>query len=222
MAILTAIIVAVFGLLGATFSKLLADEFKAWAPSLTSRILAVATRALPPSQRARSAEEWKAHVNDTPGDLGRLLVACGCVFAAWKMKISGTVFAIDDRAVALKIIDMTATMALLRQDLEQMVAEMEQVDAEDSVAVLAVRDRAAQTLRWSFSKMAELTELLRSINRMDQAGMPYDAAFRDDAVSALGREQGRLAENFEALRIAEELARPVPQDVTQESEPPQP
>jgi hypothetical protein len=88
MGILTAAVVAVLGLLGATLSKLLADEFKAWAPSLTSRILAVAARALPPSRHARCAEEWEAHVNETPGDLGRLLVACGCVLAAWKMKIS--------------------------------------------------------------------------------------------------------------------------------------
>src|SRR5262245_50918081 len=66
--ILTAIFVALLGLLGAAFSKLLADEFKAWAPSLTSRILAVATRAMPPSRRARCAEEWEAHVSETPGD----------------------------------------------------------------------------------------------------------------------------------------------------------
>jgi hypothetical protein len=43
------LILASLGLIGAAFSKLLADEFKAWRPSIVSFILTSAVKALPPS-----------------------------------------------------------------------------------------------------------------------------------------------------------------------------
>ncbi len=73
------------GVIGAVFSKLLADEFKAWAPSLVATIIAAAVRHLPPAKRQRFAEEWEAHVNGVPGDIGKIAVACGCLTAAWKI-----------------------------------------------------------------------------------------------------------------------------------------
>jgi hypothetical protein len=81
------ILAAVLALIGSAFSKLLADEFKAWAPSLISFIIAVAVRALPVSRRERSEEEWKSHVCELPGDLSKLIVACGYIFAAWRLHI---------------------------------------------------------------------------------------------------------------------------------------
>jgi exopolysaccharide production protein ExoY len=82
---LVLILVAALTLIGAAFSKLLADEFKSWAPWLVSSILAVAVRTLPPSRRERCEEEWKSHVDTLPGDLSKLIVACGFVFAAWRI-----------------------------------------------------------------------------------------------------------------------------------------
>ena len=93
---LVLLIAAALTLVGAAFSKLLADEFKAWAPTIVSSILAVAVKALPPSQRDRAAEEWTSHVNELPGDLSKIVCACGCILAAWK--IDGLPFRVGKRA----------------------------------------------------------------------------------------------------------------------------
>jgi hypothetical protein len=81
MGILKTIIFAVLTALVPILSKVLADEFKAWSP-LVARILEVAVRALPPSRRDRYSEEWKAHVIEKPGDLGKFFLSCGCVWAS--------------------------------------------------------------------------------------------------------------------------------------------
>jgi exopolysaccharide production protein ExoY len=94
------ILAAALTLIGAAFSKLLADEFKAWAPSLISSILAIAVRALPPARRERSEEEWKSHVNELAGDLSKVIAACGCIFAAWKI-------AAEPFAVSKRVFDVT-------------------------------------------------------------------------------------------------------------------
>lgn len=82
------IIVALLGMLGvfgAVCSKLLADEFKAWAPSVTAKIIAAAVRKLPTPKRERFSEEWASHVQQVPGDIGKIAAACGCLVAAWKI-----------------------------------------------------------------------------------------------------------------------------------------
>jgi exopolysaccharide production protein ExoY len=78
-------LLGMLGVFGAVFSKLLADEFKAWAPSLVARIIAAAVRKLPAEKRERFSEEWKSHINEVPGDIGKFVAACGCLTAAWKI-----------------------------------------------------------------------------------------------------------------------------------------
>jgi exopolysaccharide production protein ExoY len=80
------IILALLGMLGvfgAVFSKLLADEFKAWTPSLIAKIIAVAVQKLPAANRERFSEEWESYINEVPGDIGKIAAACGCLTAAW-------------------------------------------------------------------------------------------------------------------------------------------
>jgi hypothetical protein len=40
----------------------------------------------PEHLRERLAEEWRSHVNDTPGDLGKLVAAFGFVWASRKLR----------------------------------------------------------------------------------------------------------------------------------------
>jgi lipopolysaccharide/colanic/teichoic acid biosynthesis glycosyltransferase len=82
-------LLGMLGVFGAVFSKLLADEFKAWAPSLVAHIIAAAVRKLPAAKRERFSEEWKSHVNEVPGDISKIAAACGCLFAAWKIAEAG-------------------------------------------------------------------------------------------------------------------------------------
>jgi len=100
-------ILGALSLLGAAFSKLLADEFKAWVPTLVASIIAIAVRIRQPSQRERPAEEWTSHINEFPGDLSKIVAACGLVWAA--LKIDGPAFRADSRPLEI----VFATLALL-------------------------------------------------------------------------------------------------------------
>lgn len=86
MGLILAIAAGLFAIFAACAAKVLADEFKAWAPFLTEKIIAVAVRAAPEHLRSRLAEEWLSHVNDTPGDLGKLYSALGFIWASGRLR----------------------------------------------------------------------------------------------------------------------------------------
>jgi MraZ protein len=75
--------IMLFAVVTSAIARLLADEFKAWNPKLTGVIVRLAALILPKQERARYSEEWSAHVNDTPGEVGKLCAAIGCVWASW-------------------------------------------------------------------------------------------------------------------------------------------
>ncbi len=85
MALITAVFLFLVGTLGTAFSRLLTDEFKAWIPWIIQRVIRRAIARLMPDQRERFAEEWQGHVNEVPGDIGKLRVALGLLAAARKM-----------------------------------------------------------------------------------------------------------------------------------------
>ncbi len=85
MALIRAIFVFLGGTLVTTLSRVVTDEFKAWIPWIIQRVIRRAIVRLPPAQQARFAEEWQAHVNETPGDIGKLRVAIGFLTAARKI-----------------------------------------------------------------------------------------------------------------------------------------
>ena len=72
----------VFAIFVSVAGKLGADEFKAWAPWLTERLIDLAVAGLPEDQRSRYAEEWRSHVNDVPGDLSKIFAAAWLGYAA--------------------------------------------------------------------------------------------------------------------------------------------
>ncbi len=76
-----AIVTALLSFASVIAAKLSADEIKAWLPWLVQRIVALAAHILPEDQRERYGEEWSGHIGEIPGDIGRLLVAIGFVFA---------------------------------------------------------------------------------------------------------------------------------------------
>lgn len=69
--------------LSAFFGKLFADEFKAWLPWVTERLTRSAVSILPQDQQERYSEEWRSHLHEMPGELGRLLVALDLFRAAY-------------------------------------------------------------------------------------------------------------------------------------------
>lgn len=58
--------VIVGSILVAAFSRLLADEGKAWLPHLTEYLVQRAVSRAPLEQQERFAEEWRAHLNEIP------------------------------------------------------------------------------------------------------------------------------------------------------------
>ncbi len=72
------------GLISMIASRLLADEIKAKLPTLTSWVAQRAVNRLPVEQRDRFREEWEAHLDETTGDVSRLLEACGFLFSAYR------------------------------------------------------------------------------------------------------------------------------------------
>lgn len=68
-------------------ATLICAEFSQWRPPITSYILSLAVRILPPSKRERFREEWAAHLDEVPGDVSQVIVAIGFCFAARKISI---------------------------------------------------------------------------------------------------------------------------------------
>jgi lipopolysaccharide/colanic/teichoic acid biosynthesis glycosyltransferase len=85
MALIWVIAVTIFGLLGAAISRQMTDEFKSWAPWIVRHVIDRAVSMLPKDQRERFAEEWRSHVNEIPGDIGKLIVALGFLVASSRM-----------------------------------------------------------------------------------------------------------------------------------------
>lgn len=85
MGTITAVVLAIVGVILACLSKILADEFKAWTPRFVEALIALAVKLAPRNYRDRLGEEWRAYVNDTPGDLGKLWSAFGLIWASARL-----------------------------------------------------------------------------------------------------------------------------------------
>jgi hypothetical protein len=101
--ILAALGATAAAILAGALSRQVADEFKAWSPWLTGRLLKCATKRLPENIRDRYGEEWASHVAETPGELGKLVAACGIIFASFRMSSLSTPFGL--RSIFLRPLD---------------------------------------------------------------------------------------------------------------------
>jgi hypothetical protein len=88
MAIILSIAVFFLGILAAFVSRQMADEFKAWTPWWLKHLLMIAVSRLPEDERERFSEEWQSHVTQVPGEIGKIMVALGCIIAACKIASS--------------------------------------------------------------------------------------------------------------------------------------
>ncbi len=63
------------------------SEFRAWSPWLVERFLRISIRLLPEGLRDRLNEEWRGHLEEVPGDIGKLLASVGFSLAAYSLRI---------------------------------------------------------------------------------------------------------------------------------------
>jgi lipopolysaccharide/colanic/teichoic acid biosynthesis glycosyltransferase len=87
MGLIVGLTVFVTGILGTALARQFADEFKAWTPWVIDRLVRKAVARLPENQRERFEEEWRSHINEIPGEIGKFVVALGFVSAARKMSL---------------------------------------------------------------------------------------------------------------------------------------
>jgi hypothetical protein len=82
MGALLAVLAAV-GTVSLTVSAtLIVEEFKAWTPWMTRWLIERSVFRLPEGLQDRCREEWSSHVLETPGKIGKLIVAFGFLRAA--------------------------------------------------------------------------------------------------------------------------------------------
>jgi hypothetical protein len=74
--------------LAAMVGRILADDLRAWFPSLTDGLINLAVRRLPSDLQERYSEEWRAHIADTPGEIGKLFCATGFLWAGCRVEES--------------------------------------------------------------------------------------------------------------------------------------
>jgi len=88
MALITAIVLFLVGTLGTAISRLLTNESRAWTPRIIQLVIRRAIVRLHPAQRERFEEEWQGHVDEVPGEIGKLTVALGFLTAARRMTLA--------------------------------------------------------------------------------------------------------------------------------------
>jgi hypothetical protein len=97
------------------FGNLLAAEFGAWCPHLAEKLIAYTAKRLPASLQERMLEEWSALLNDTHGDLSKLVVA---VSLYWKRS------KIADQCEDTKESPISSVVMDTLSDMEDAVFEM--------------------------------------------------------------------------------------------------
>jgi lipopolysaccharide/colanic/teichoic acid biosynthesis glycosyltransferase len=110
----------VIGIAISAIGGLLRSEAEAWAPWLAIRVLRLAVRRAPAELRDRMDEEWRAHLTEVPGAIGKLIVAFGFLRASHQMpdiaRLSGQARfqkRVFDLAIAVPMIVFLAPMLML-------------------------------------------------------------------------------------------------------------
>ncbi len=83
MALIAGLGLFVVSIFVAALSRIAVEEITAWTPSFIRSLIRFAVERLPKNKRERFEEEWQSHVNEVPGQVGKLLVALGFLIAAY-------------------------------------------------------------------------------------------------------------------------------------------
>jgi hypothetical protein len=152
-----AVIAGITGVLAAAFSKQVADEFKAWTPRLISAIVQCAVRRLREDQRDRYAEEWQSHIDETPGEIGKIIVGLGLLPAAWKLSRISPI----PRAVQLE--ELLAAM----RDADRLRRLKDKIPYETGKAIVR------------FVTVPAMLRIQRVFDEANQAGLPAGSELLD-------------------------------------------
>lgn len=137
MGTLMSLLLAASALAGAVLAKIIADDFKEWSPALVRFFLNLAVRNLPEGDRERFSEEWASHVGDVPGNIGKLVVALGCVLAACKISF-------EPRAIQQRLMSVAVSVSMLVFQLPIICLAAIAIKLEDGGPILDYEMRMGQ------------------------------------------------------------------------------
>lgn len=85
MGVIIGISLFVGGIVVSALSQQLTDELKDWTPWVTEQLVRLAVSRLPKDRQERFGEEWRGHIIEVPGEIGRIIVSVGFIIAALRM-----------------------------------------------------------------------------------------------------------------------------------------
>jgi Bacterial sugar transferase len=144
------LITSAAGFFGSLLSRLFADQIAASIPWLIEHFLQRAIDRLPSEQRERYSEEWRSHINDVPGDLGKLVSSLGCLLAAGR--IASDVHARPALKLFIRALDISvaALVLLLQAPLLLVVAALLKLTGSGKVFARARRVGQDGTTFWMY------------------------------------------------------------------------
>jgi hypothetical protein len=133
MELMIGFIVAVLGIFAAALSRQLTDEFKAWTPRIIKYLVNRAVHTLAEKERSRFEEEWLAHVNELPGEVGKIIAALGFLSAARRISLR--------ISVTKRILDVVVSIILFFVIIPMMLVVATLIKVQDGGPVLIKREQ---------------------------------------------------------------------------------
>lgn len=143
MAVIADVVGIICKIIAGAVSQQLTSEFKEWTCWIVERLVRRSVRQLPRDERNRFSEEWRSHINETPGQIGKVVAALDFVRAA--RKISAMAKAGHRDALPLdyfkRAVDMTASAIylLLEAPLLGVIASILRLEGQGPVLVRVPR-----------------------------------------------------------------------------------
>ncbi|HET9179045.1 MAG TPA: sugar transferase [Terriglobia bacterium] len=85
MAVIVDIVGIICKIIAGAVSQQLTNEFKEWTCWVIERLVQRAVQRLPKDERDRFGEEWRSHIDEVPGQIGKIVVALNFTRAARKI-----------------------------------------------------------------------------------------------------------------------------------------
>lgn len=197
----------VVAILTALCSGFLKEELKAWSGWVVERLIKLSVAHLPESQRARFEEEWHSHVDELPGEIGKLLAATGFIISARRISAIAT----EHRRgkVAGKVVQRTvdvlgsSLMLLILSPLFSLIAVAIRLTASGPVIVVTRRiGMAGREFRMcKFGGSGRLSEFLRrfSFDELPQL------------INVLRGDMTFIGPHADSPKIARDISRLIPE-----------
>lgn len=120
MGVIIGISIFVGGILASIVLGLLVDDTKEWLKWAIDRLIQRAVRRLPQSYQSRLSEEWQSHINEIPGQLGKLVGAFGLIVASIRIKKVVILRRrhLSDRSAALNNLSTLARLDQIKREID--------------------------------------------------------------------------------------------------------